>query len=319
MPILKKDEPIPKRPVIIVLYGEPGIGKTSLFNTSNEPLLIDFDRGSDRAILRQDTLIVRSWEDVIAEEKNNTFSKYKTIGIDTAKSALDDFLMAYVVRKDIKNQKNKQAAYGSMGEEFKLFVNQRRIENGDIVIIAHAKNEKNDGDLNRKIPDVTGGSYQLLLRIADQVGYVSTTNNRRTIQFEPSDGTIGKNVARLPLIEIPDVTDPKFHDFMGMLIEKVKDSICALSEAQQEAINKAEKYQKEITDVKTADDINLLITPITALPKAQKDALLKLVGEKAKSLELVWDKEAQLFKAPEKPAAENKNGQQRGKKAELNF
>ena len=56
MPIIKKNEPIGKRPVIILIYGEPGIGKTSLFNTASNPLLIDFDRGVDRSILRQDTL-----------------------------------------------------------------------------------------------------------------------------------------------------------------------------------------------------------------------------------------------------------------------
>lgn len=70
MPILKKEESLPKRPVVIVVYGEPGIGKTSLFNTSDEPLLIDFDRGVDRSIMRQDTLLVNKWEDVQVEEKS---------------------------------------------------------------------------------------------------------------------------------------------------------------------------------------------------------------------------------------------------------
>lgn len=55
---------MPQRPVIILLYGVPGSGKTSLANTSNNPLLIDCDRGADRAVNRQDTLSSSIWEDI---------------------------------------------------------------------------------------------------------------------------------------------------------------------------------------------------------------------------------------------------------------
>ena len=35
MAIIKKEEAFPKRPVIAVIYSPPGVGKTSLANTSN--------------------------------------------------------------------------------------------------------------------------------------------------------------------------------------------------------------------------------------------------------------------------------------------
>lgn len=168
MPIVKKNEPLPERPVVIMIYGDPGIGKTSLGNTANEPLLIDFDRGKDRAIHRQDVLVVNSWADVDNAEKEKLFANYKTINIDTAKAALDDFLMVHVVQEDYKLAKNKLGAYGAIGDKFKLFINARRQENADIIVINHAKTEK-EGDYTRTIPDVTGQSYQLLLRVCDQV------------------------------------------------------------------------------------------------------------------------------------------------------
>lgn len=297
MPILKQNEPLPKRPVVILLYGEPGIGKTSLFNTSNNPLLIDFDRGKDRAIFRKDTLVVNTWEDVLAEEKVDTFKSYSTIGIDTAKAALDDFLMSYVIKKDFKNAKNKLAAYGAIGDDFKIFVSNRRSENGDIVIIAHSKDEK-DGDTIKKVPDVTGGSYQLLLRIADQVGYMSMRNNKRTIQFEPTDNTVGKNVAHLPLIEIPNQEDPAIKTFMANIIEDVKNSLVAKSEAQAEALAKSEEYQKQIDAIDNVDDLNLLVTPVQELPKYLKDPLNKLIADKAKSKGYTFDKKARVFVDP---------------------
>jgi hypothetical protein len=136
----------------------PGFQKLPYANTAEQPLLCDFDRGSRRSIFRKDTLVLTSWDDVLTEEHSNSFKGYKTIIIDTAKAALDDFLMTYVVKQDFKLQKNKLQAYGAIGEAFKLFLNNRRNEGADVIIIAHAKK---DEDTKKMIPDVTGQSYNL--------------------------------------------------------------------------------------------------------------------------------------------------------------
>lgn len=295
MPLVKQNEPLGERPVIILIYGEPGIGKTSLFNTANNPLLIDFDRGVDRSILRKDTLVVNTWEDVLQEEQAGTFKAYETIGIDTAKAALDDFLMSYVCKKDPKNQKNKLAMYGAIGDEFKLFISNRRSENADIVIIAHAKDEK-EGDVVSKYPDVTGGSYNLLLRIADQVGYMKTVNNKRTIQFEPTDIMKGKNVARLPIQEVPNEADPKFQTFMADLIGAVKQAISSQNEAQREAVATSEKYQQQVKAITTPEDLTELLKKVNELPDYLKIPLRKLVSDKSKEMNWVADKQTGTFK-----------------------
>lgn len=285
MPVLKANEALPERPVIILLYGEPGIGKTSLFNTAANPLLIDFDRGKDRAIFRQDTLVVNTWEDIEVEEKAQTFKGYATVGVDTAKAALDDFLMSYVIKKDFKNAKNKLAAYGAIGDDFKIFVSNRRSENADIVIICHSKDDK-DGDITKKIPDVTGQSYQLLLRIADQVGYMSMQNNKRTIQFEPTDKSIGKNVARLPLIEIPNEAEPEAKTFMATIIDKVKKSITAQSAQQKEALEAFEIFSGAIAKATTVLNLaDILTDAVNVLPKSMLVQVIFLL--KSKSIELV--------------------------------
>jgi len=301
MPILKKEESLPERPVVIVVYGEPGIGKTSLFNTALSPLLVDFDRGVDRSIMRQDTLLVSKWEDVQNEEKAGTFNHYKTIGIDTAKAALDDFLMAYVVKQDYAAAKNKLKAYGAIGDEFKLFVNNRRADNAELVIIAHSKDEK-EGDVIKKIPDVTGQSYNLLLRIADQVGYMRTINNKRSIQWEPTDTTIGKNVARLPVTEIPDETDPAFRTFMADIISNVKKAIATMSEAQREALEKVSIYQEKIAQTDEPEDLTSLLAVISELPLSYSQALRKLVSDRAKELGFVVNKTSKVFERVSTPA-----------------
>lgn len=297
MPEIKANEALPERPVVIVIYGDPGIGKTSLFNTSENPYLIDFDRGVSRSIMRKDTLAPDSWDEVLQFERDGKLKNKATIGIDTAKACLDDFLMAYVVKKDFKNQKNKQAAYGALGDEFKVFVNNRRSDRADLVILAHSK-DKEDGDFVKKIPDVTGGSYQLLLRIADEIGYMTMKNNKRTIQFEPTDFSIGKNVARLPLLEVPAEGTDELKSFLSGIIKKVKSSITSQSESQREALEKSEKYQKEIAAVKNVDDINLLIAPVQELPKYLKDPINKLISAKAKGLGFIFNKATTSFENP---------------------
>lgn len=292
MAIIKKSDTMPKRPVIILLYGQPGVGKTSLFNTSENPILLDCDRGSDRAIYRQDTIIASNWKEVLQDE--HEIKNYSTLGIDTAKSVLDDFLMTHVVEQDYKLKTNKLKAYGAIGDEFKLFINRRRNEQIDIVVIAHAKEEK-DGDNIRLSPDVTGGSKDLLLRIADQVGYVYMQNNKRTINFDPTDKTIGKNVARLPILEIPEETDAKFKTFMADIIDSVKNSIQAMTEDQKEAMKQIELVNQAIAEIKTPEQAQMCSDEIAKLPKALKIGFRNSFSAKLKEVGLTFNKESNTF------------------------
>lgn len=292
MAIIKKTDVFPKRPVIIVIYGTPGVGKTSLFNTSKNPILLDCDRGADRSINRQDTIVANSWKEVLQDE--GEIKNYSTLGIDTAKATLDDFLMTHVIEQDYKLKTNKLKAYGAIGDEFKLFVNRRRNEGVDIVVIAHAKEDK-DGDIIKLSPDVTGQSKDLLLRIADQVGFLTMVNNKRTLTFEPTDKTVGKNVAKLPTMEIPDDTDPAFDTFMAEIIEKVKESIQRQTEDQKEALNKIRELSEAIALMEEAEQANAISEDILTLTKMQQAGIKAQFMARIKEVGIKYDKEQKKF------------------------
>jgi Ni2+-binding GTPase involved in maturation of urease and hydrogenase len=296
--LIKKTDKVSKRPVIIFLYGTPGSGKTSLANTAANPVLIDCDRGFDRAVNRQDTIYANCWEDVRAHEKD--IKGYGTVIIDTAKAMLDDYLMSYVIKLDYNNKKNQLRAYGAIGNEFKFFVNERRAECIDIVVIAHAKEDK-DGDTTKIYPDVTGQSKDLLLRIADQVGYMTVINNRRTIQFEPTEKTIGKNVAKLPLLEIPDAGDEGFDSFMANIIAKVKEAISTQTEAQRLTIETISSIQEDIAAMGTPSNADAIIELIAGanLGMAQTKALKQALLKKCTELGITYDKNERRFVLPE--------------------
>lgn len=293
MPVIKKGEQFPKRSVIIVLYGSAGVGKTSLANTSHNPILIDCDRGADRAANRAETTIIaKSWDEILQDE--HEIGNASTVIIDTAKAVLDDFLTSYVIARDKRLETNKLKMYGEIGDHFKRFVNRCREADVDIVIVAHAKEEK-DGDMIKFSPDVTGQSKELILRIADQVGYVSMVNGVRTIQFEPNDNRIGKNVAKLEDIQVPNNTLPEFETCMANVIQTVKDEIQVITEEQQKAVEIAQKYQERINTVTNASEMNSIVDEVNELDKKLQAPIKKYMMAKAKEINIAINSKTKKF------------------------
>lgn len=264
MPIVKKNDVLPERPVIIVIYGVPGSGKTSVATTALNPLLIDCDRGADRAVQRCDTIMAKCWKDIDGERE--AMKEYKTIVVDTAKSMIDDYLSQYAIDGNYKLKINALKRFGQMAEDFKEFVNFLRSNGSDIVFICHDK-ETADGDVIKHSPDCTGQSKDLLVRIADQVGYIFIQNGKRCISFAPLDNFVGKNVAGLGTVIIPDYGTTEFDTCMSDIISKVKNAIQSKGEAQAKANEQLAAIREHLAAAKTDEDIAALMEETKELPK----------------------------------------------------
>lgn len=267
MAIIKKNEVMPERPVIITLYGIPGSGKTSTANTSNKPLLIDCDRGASRATNRVDTLVAQNWNDIASEIPS--MKNYKTVIVDTVRSVSEDFLSDYVISQNYKLKTNTLKRFGEIGSLFKEFVNSLRNFGVDIVFVAHDK-ETTEGDIVKHSPDCIGQSKELLLRISDQVGYITVVNGKRTILWEPSDTITGKNVAQFPPTEIPEPTDVSYPTFMDNVIKSVKKALVNKSEAQRKANEMLEGLRMELDAVTTDKAAAELMKKCADLPQVMK-------------------------------------------------
>ena len=284
MPIIKKDAIMPERPVIILLYGSPGCGKTSVANTAKNPILIDTDRGADRAAMRVDTLMASKWMDI--ENEKEAIKTYDTVVLDTCKSCLDEYISDFVVAQNYKLKSNTLKRFGEMAERFKDFVNFLRQNQSDIIFICHDK-EQTEGDVVKHSPECTGQSKDLLLRIADQVGYVTMVNGQRTIVFDPTDTTIGKNVAQIPPMAIPSTDSIDFQNCMANIIDKVKKALVNKSEAQKEAQAALEEARKKVSEAKTLKDANELIGVANGLAQIHQTAFKKYVVSEMKKLGFV--------------------------------
>ena len=86
--IVKAADPITVERVNMCIYAPPGLGKTTLGFSAEEPLNFDFDKGAHRAANRKDIVPVTSWADV-ADVKAEDLVAYKTIVVDTAGRVVD--------------------------------------------------------------------------------------------------------------------------------------------------------------------------------------------------------------------------------------
>lgn len=290
--IIKKNDIAPERPVILVIYGQPGCGKTSAAVTAENPLLIDTDRGYDRACLRVDTLEAMNWQDI--DREREAMRGYKTIVVDTAKAMLDDYLSAWAVERNYKLATNSLKRFGQMADDFKAFVAYLRQGGADIIFVCHDK-ETQEGDVIKHSPDCTGQSKDLLLRISDQVGYISKVNGRRVITFEPMDNFTGKNVAALPPTEIPDSSDPAFTAFMAGIIGRVRKAIQEKSEARREANETLARLREMLSATRAEEEAARLVEESAALPEPMKRPFFEEMKRELAARGMAYDKASRRF------------------------
>tara|TARA_Y100000782_G_scaffold110448_1_gene136871 strand:+ start:2174 stop:3235 length:1062 start_codon:yes stop_codon:yes gene_type:complete len=291
-----EDEAFEIGSIITIIFGEPGMAKTSLAYTSKEPLLLDFDKGAHRAIGRKNTIVISKWEDVdlllTDIEKGNLPINPQTLIIDTAGTMLDDFIAKYVIKNDFKNRKKageiSLQGYGALKNVANQFFSRVKSLNVDLIFICHTEQFK-DGDEVKHRPKMTGGSYDILIAKADMVGYMESKNNKRTLNFNPTDRHIGKNTAELPMLEIPHYNDASFQGYMEKLIQQTKNKITSKNEAQEKAIKELNKYKIEINELDNVEEVpNELFEKIQQLSPSYKFQLNTLFEKRYTEL---WEAE----------------------------
>ena len=291
-----------------LLYGEPGIGKTSLAFTSEKPLLIDFDSGLQRACYRLDSVRVETWEDVNELQNSKKLTEFapKTLIIDTVGAMLDNYIAEYVKKTDPKNARRggelSLQGYGAMKNVFNQFLNWGKTKKINLIFVAHVSDEKS-GDETKYIPKVTGGSYDILRQTMDLIGYMSSNLNKRTIDFRPIDSHIGKDCAQIGMIDIIDYRKTEYRSSFSSIIEKTLKSMNDLAENQTAVVKIIQDYTIKIQEY---EDLKVLNDEIKEISKTENQGLkiqmFNILRDAAKDKGIEYDKETKLFKEvkPEK-------------------
>lgn len=294
--ITPASEPITVNRLTIALYGDPGVGKTTLAFTADKPLLFDFDSGAHRAANRQDTVRVQTWADV-AEVTAQDLAPYSTVIVDTAGRMLDA-LSADIIANDAKMGRGgvlSQQGWGKLKQRFTAWLKMLNASGKDVVLIAHGT-EKMDGETVNARLDVQGGSKDEIYKSVDAMGRVYIKSGKRVLCFDPTESAFGKNPAQFDLLTIPTPIPP---DFLASVIRQTKDALNAQTEAMIEAAKELDEWRGIIAKLETADDFNKRLERV----REKSKPIQKLFAEAATAHGLVFDKKADAFAVAQDEAA----------------
>lgn len=266
----------------VILYGAPGIGKTTLAlsdgNNGADTLLIDLEHGVGRTnpIHRMNAAVLSAstYEEVLKDLETPEAAAAKTIVIDTA-GALVDYLKDWAMRTktDAKTKAgawNGLKGFGYVKSEMESFVNKiKTVMNKNVVFIFHC-DEKADKDGNPIQRLRCEGSFRNTVWTGIDFGaYIQMLGNKRVACFSPEDEFFAKGCHGISgHVTIPQLTEDTKNDFLQKLFETARKN---MTEENAGVTEKISQYQKIIDGVKE------MVEGVTDVPTA--NACLKAIGD----------------------------------------
>ena len=297
----------------MILYGSPGVGKTTLALSAPDPILIDFDRGMSRVRTqhRKTSIFCDTYEDVLADLESPAMKDFQTIVVDTGGSFIT-YLQDWAMRADPKVNKQKNGAislkgFGAVKQEFSRFTGYvRDTLNKNLIYVFHSMEQTdNDGNVQVRLM-CEGAAKNIVWTPCDFGGYVQMIGNQRVVCFTPEQEYFAKGCHGIKgQMVVPELGPNDENNFITKLFDKAKANITAEAEAyapikaQYEAV--METVRKMLESVTDAESANKVSTDIQALAHASTSLResSKMLKDKAASIGLVYSKSAAGFiKAP---------------------
>ena len=295
-----------------LIYGQPGIGKSTLALSAPTPLLLDFDGGVQRVngAFQCPTLQVESWEQVndALKEIESGSVPCKTIVIDTAGKMLD-YMGAAIIKENSRYGKADGSltlqGYGVRKAMFINFLKRVSIMGKHVVFVAHEREDK-DGDVKIVRPEIGGSSAGDLIKELDLVGYMQAIGRDRTVFWTPQEKFYAKNTCNLPaahkvlviIDENGNVTGE--NNFLTLVFEQYERDLQNTASIRQKYDKLLDSFSKGIAavkDVETANDVFAKIEGYASHVWDSKVRTEKMLAAKAASLGLKFDAINQKYEA----------------------
>lgn len=298
--ITKADDAIEVKQVTLLVFGQPGVWKTSLAFTAERPLLLDFDNGAYRSEYRKDSVQVRTWEDIIGLTAED-LAPYTTVAVDTVGRLLDA-LSVYLIEQNPKWDYNGALTlqgYGQLKATYAGWLKTLLGYGKDVVLIAHDREDK-DGDTLIVRPDIQGGSYGEVFKRADGIAYMYRGVKGTILDFNPSDKWVGKNAGGLAAVAVPHFSATP--DFLAGIIRQIKTKLNAMSRIDDAAKAEVEAWRQRFAAITTADALTAIVVEASKTNGVVGAQVKALLSERAKALNLKWDGKGKKY-APSNPVA----------------
>ncbi len=293
----------------MILYGSPGVGKTTLALSAPDPVLIDFDRGMSRVRSqhRKAAIFCDTYEDVLTDLGSPDMKQFQTIVVDTGGSFIT-YLQDWAMRADPKANCQKNGAislkgFGAVKMEFSRFTSYvKDTLNKNLIYVFHSL-EQTDKDGNPQVRLMCeGAAKNIVWTPCDFGGYVQMIGDRRDIGFTPEQEYFAKGCHGIKgHYTVPELGPTDTNDFITRLFDKAKANIAAeaeeyapLKEQYDRVMGAVHQILDTVKDVETANralnDIPNLAHALTS--KKEASAML---NERAKSIGLTYSKSAGGF------------------------
>lgn len=242
MGLIKKPNEVSVNPKLkALIYGQSGIGKTTLALSAPKPLLFDCDNGfyrtnkehwcptiqvsaeaiskrvadaNEQGIALSDEEKLIGYDAIMWVINNEDISEYETIVIDTL-GKLVDYMIDNIIVSNKGNSKVVMrdgslaiGGYGVLKGMFSDFCRNIVAKGKHLIFVAHDKGKTAKGsDIEKREVLCTGSSYENIKSDLDIVLFMSAINNSRVITANPSQFNDGKNTIGLRDVEVPIVVN----------------------------------------------------------------------------------------------------------------
>lgn len=282
--------------VKMMIYGQAGMGKSTLALSAPKPLLLDFDNGVKRVNMAHlenvDIVQITQWQDV-QQVLQEDLSCYQTIVVDTIGKMMD-----FIITYKCGTRQPQIRDWGGINAEFSWLARTLSSLNKNVVFVAHRDTRK-EGDDTVFIPALREKSYNSIVTELDLLGYLEMRNEngsqKRTITFDPTSRNDGKNTCNFPgLMNVPNIVDRSGkptakNDFITTQV--IRPYLNMLQVKKEEAA----KYDRVISEIKEniefitdARSANEFVSQIDKFEHvgSSKEMAAKMIRDKAKSLNL---------------------------------
>ena len=297
-----------KATLSVLIYGQPGIGKTTFGVSAPDAVLFDYDGGVQRinGAHQVPTLQPTSWEDtnIALQEIQNEMPEIKTIVIDTVGKMLD-YMSAYIIKSDPKMAMRDGSlslkGYGVRKQMFVNFIKQLALMGKNVVFIAHEREERR-GEETFKRPEIGGSSANDLIKELDLVGYMYAVGKERVITFDPAEYYYAKNTCNLPAaIKLPVVVDESGKGMSNVAFSNIVAQYKVAQEKRQDTTARYEMLLGLIDETMSAvldvESLNEAMVKLFAMEQIY-DSFLRVqraVANKGKELGFTYNKIAKRY------------------------
>lgn len=292
---------------MVIISGQPGLGKTTLALSAPKPFLFDTDNGIARvkAAHRQEvvTSVTESYEELLGDMDSEEYKTAESVIIDTG-GTMVQLMKGWAKKADPKAAKDGRAMYGIIKTEFdRLRYHIMNIDKKHLVVVFHTT-EQSKGDTIQTRLSCEGSTKDIVWTPADFGGHMFMMGSKRCIGFTPTEEYFAKGCFGVQgVVPIPELKEGQKNTFLTDLFAKAQANINAEAEtfgAEKKAYEEA--FAQGVVIIGSAVDPTTTAAAAEALVKlphalTSKAELKKLLLERMKDIGVKWDAKERAYVA----------------------